>query len=323
MLYMRPTQIERRYTVVALLYYSMYAGLALAIITGLISLQLRRSKLTWIIGGSVIAALYLAMVARGWWISRLLRRHQASLTATAQARGWQMSSTGLDMPDIGDTFSQMSLSLLAKQGQRFMTFIASDNWKYVDWSYAVYEHSRNSDYKASDVYYGVMAARLPRVMPNVFFDSKTGRGRQFKAQFAKQQRHSLEGNFDQYFDTYFAQGYTIDGLSFITPDVMEALIAASEYDIEIVQDEVLFYGPMYVDASRLDDMAAKLMMVQSELAHNAQTYRDDRMPWAQRATGVTPQGRFLARRRTPFWPALVVVLVFLLIRIIVSVMQSR
>jgi hypothetical protein len=306
MLYMRPTQIERRYTVVALLYYSMYAGLALAIITGLISLQLRRSKLTWIIGGSVIAALYLAMVARGWWISRLLRRHQASLTATAQARGWQMS-----------------LSLLAKQGQRFMTFIASDNWKYVDWSYAVYEHSRNSDYKASDVYYGVMAARLPRVMPNVFFDSKTGRGRQFKAQFAKQQRHSLEGNFDQYFDTYFAQGYTIDGLSFITPDVMEALIAASEYDIEIVQDEVLFYGPMYVDASRLDDMAAKLMMVQSELAHNAQTYRDDRMPWAQRATGVTPQGRFLARRRTPFWPALVVVLVFLLIRIIVSVMQSR
>lgn len=319
---MLSTQIERRRTVVAELIYGAYATLLLLIITSSLAVHYA-SRTVWIVGGCVLLVVCLTMMARTWQVSRLLRRHQASLVAAGQARGWQVLSLGVDTVGVGDMFSRMSLALLAKRDQHFINLVISDHWQYVDWSYSTYERTKYGDYKAADVYYGVMAAKLPRVMPNVFFDSKTGRGRQFKAQFVKQQRHSLEGNFDQYFDTYFSQGYTIDSLSFITPDVMEALIAASEYDIEIVGDQVLFYGPIYTDAARLDGMASKLLLVQSELAHNAQTYRDDRMPWAQRATGVTPQGMFLARRRQPLWPALIAVLVFLLIRIVISAMDQR
>jgi hypothetical protein len=177
--------------------------------------------------------------------------------------------------------------------QEFVDYVSSEDWSYFDWKYVErLRFDQTTRYTSNYVYYGVMAAKLPRPLPNVFFDSKISRGHQFWLELTGAQRHRLEGDFDKYFRTYFAKDYAIDSLSFITPDVMEALIAASEYDIEIVGDRVLFYGPIYVDITRLDDMAAKLKRVQAQLAHNARTYHDNHAPAAERATKVAPEGRY-------------------------------
>jgi hypothetical protein len=245
------------------------------------------------------------------YIARLLKRHLISLEAAAAARGWQLRSPEAFAEVIGEAFSRMSLTILATNSWgQYRSCVTAPGWTYADWSYDHYERTKNGEYKAATIYYAVMSAKLPRIMPNVFFDSKSERGRQFKTKFAADQRHSLEGDFDQYFDTYFPTDYTIDSLSFITPDVMLALRDAAEYDIEIVQDRVLLYGPVYVDAAQLDDMAAKLMAIQAQLAENARTYRDDRLPGEAGRQTVTPLGMSLQRPRANKLVATLVFLVF-------------
>jgi hypothetical protein len=292
---MKNRTIERQYTLLADFYYSLYAIVPIAFVSG--ALASRGGLPLSAVGASVVALTAVLLVGRHVYVAGLLKQHAASLTTVAELRGWQVKPPEVFPEEIGAAFSRMSLSLLATHGQRYVNCVVSSQWAYADWAYDYYQQTKNGEYKAAAIYYGVMSAQLPRIMPNVFFDSKSERGRQFKAQFAADQRHSLEGDFDQYFDTYFAEGYTIDALSFITPDVMLALRDAAAYDIEIVGDRVLLYGPMYVDATQLDDMAAKLAAIQTQLAENVNTYRDDRLPVDLGRQTVTPLGMSLQRPR--------------------------
>lgn len=305
---MKPKQIERRFTAIADLYYSLYALIALGIATTATGTQVG----PWaIIPAAVLAgAILIALWSRYVYLGHLLKRHIQNLVALAEASGWEVGLPGTYAAEVGEAFGDMSLSLLGKHDEHFLTYVAAGTWQYADWCYSTYQQTKNGEYKSADVFYGAMAMPLSRIMPNVFFDSKTGRGRQFKAQFAPDQRHSLEGDFADYFDTYFAEGYTIDSLSFITPDVMEALKSAASYDIEIAKDHVLLYGPLYTDAALLNDMAAKLEAIRRQLEENITTYRDDRLPADMAATTVTPQGMFLRRKSSKWWTSLVVVVLY-------------
>ena len=301
---MKSKQIERVLTLAECLYISMWSFIPVLILLPLSAYD-NQGSMSFVF----IVPILVAFTVVGFRIraQNQLDSHLAGLQAESATYGWQVGDPVVDADTIGTAFGRMSLSLLAKNGQRFHTYVAGQGWDYTDWSYDWYQQVRSGEFKGAEVYYSAMSAKLPRILPNVFFDSKSERGRQFKAKFTKDQRHSLEGNFDTYFDTYFAEGYTLDSLSFITPDVMEQLIRASSYDIEIVQDRVLLYGPVFVDASMLQDMAAKLLAVQKELAENADTYRDNRLSGEARATTVTPQGMFL-RRKTTNWISIAIVI---------------
>lgn len=312
---MKLATIERQSTRLAEIYHSLYAVFPIMFFTSLLSSL--GSSVAFVGCALMSAAVIMALTGRRAQVTRLLARHTASLAAVAAARGWQVIPPEAFPQKVDAAFPRMSLSLLATRGQQYVNCVKSDSWVYADWSYDHYEQTKNGEYKAAVIYYGVMAARLPRVMPNVFFDSKAERGRQFKAQFAANQRHSLEGDFDQYFDTYFVEGYTIDSLSFITPDVMLALEAASVYDIEIIDDQVLLYGPVYVDATRLDDMAAKLLAIQAQLAENARTYRDERLPAAEGRQTVALIGMVLRRPQPRVVGATVVALATAVLYVVV------
>lgn len=177
--------------------------------------------------------------------------------------------------------------------------IAAPGWTYADFSYEIYHRTKHGEYKAATVYYGVMSVKLSRHLPNVFFDSIKARHRQFRFHFARHQRHSLEGDFDKYFVTYFPDDYTIDSMSFIAPDVMVALEAAADYDIEIFGDTLFLYGPLFDPETQIADMQAKIMAIQQKLADNITSYRDERIPFAEGRKRVAE--RALVLKGSSFW----------------------
>jgi hypothetical protein len=143
-------------------------------------------------------------------------------------------------------------------------------------------------------YYTIFQARLVRQLPHVVFDSKQANGSQFKTVYAQTQRLSLEGNFDTYFDTYVPETYNIDTLSFITPEVMEELLAARGYDIELVDNKLFCFGPL----TALEDLAEFRQIglrLQAGLNDNVKTYKDDRLAGQARNAETTVFARSLLK----------------------------
>lgn len=226
---------------------------------------------------------------------RELKRHQADLIQFSADHKYAFS---ISPPWEGNSiFSHMSLLQLGERDAQFTNCIDAGSWKYGEFSYAVYRNTRSGEQKVETVYYGVMAAELPRTLPNVFFDSKKARGRQFRFHFAGSQIHSLEGDFDQFFVTYFPAEYAIDSMSFITPEVMWAMREAADYDIEIAGNQLFLYAPVYHDENRLQDMAERLLKVKEKLLHNIVTYRDERLPVSEGRQAVAAQGIKLQRSK--------------------------
>jgi len=177
--------------------------------------------------------------------------------------------------------------------------ISTPEWTYGDFTYNLYGQLKNGEYVKARVYYGVMTAQLPRELPNVFFDSKKARRRQFRLHFAKEQRHSLEGDFDKFFVTYFPDGYTIDSMSFISPEVMWAMREARDYDIEIYKNRLFLYGPLFDPEQQLKDMSAKILEIKKQLIDNATTYRDERLPFDQGRKRVAAKA--VSLKISKFW----------------------
>ncbi|HKX24473.1 MAG TPA: hypothetical protein VJM46_04495 [Candidatus Saccharimonadales bacterium] len=185
------------------------------------------------------------------------------------------------------------------RNKRIQNKVEASEWTYCDFAYDLYNRTKYGEYKAATVHYGVMYTTLPRKLPNVFFDSIRARRRQFRFHFARNQRHSLEGDFDKHFVTYFPPDYTIDSMSFISPEVMWAMREASDYDIEIVGDRLYLYGPLYEPSEQLPEMSAKLANIKKHLIDNITTYRDERLPFEAGRKIVAPMGAALQRSR--FW----------------------
>jgi hypothetical protein len=160
-----------------------------------------------------------------------------------------------------------------------------------------YTHTKYGDFLAKQVYYNVLEVQLARQLPHIIFDSKVARKRQFKSLYLSAQRISVQGPFDQIFDTYVPETYDIDSLSFVTPEVMELMVQARKYDIEIINDKLLLYAPL-LSKQDLDAFADQGRAIAAELNDNINTYRDDRLTGDARKTNVTLFARSLLR--SPF-----------------------
>lgn len=240
---------------------------------------------------------------------RLLKERTVALAAYATQHQLQV----VPPVDTGQYLSNIGAldELHNARNSKVWNVMKGDDWVYCDFSYDIYRRTRRGEYRAGTIYYGVMSSTLPRSLPHVFFDSKTARRRQFRFHFARSQRHVLEGGFDKYFDTYFPPGYTIDSMSFISPDVMWQLKEAADYDIEIIGNQLLLYGPLYAPEQQLPDMSAKIKRIKKELLDNILTYRDERLPGEQGRQQVAALGAKLKGSR--FWKIVSVVTVVLYI----------
>ncbi|MCR2828029.1 hypothetical protein [Microbacterium sp. zg.Y909] len=111
--------------------------------------------------------------------------------------------------------------------------------------FANYVYTTGSGKHRSTHRWGYVAVKLDTPLPHIVLDA-TGNNSLFGSNlptlYTKQQRLSLEGDFDRHFALYCPEGYERDALYLFTPDVMARFIDnAAELDVEIVDDWLLMY----------------------------------------------------------------------------------
>ncbi len=181
--------------------------------------------------GLVLAAIGI-MVWLGWRNGRDTRYR---LDRFAQANGMSYEARVSDPPLPGMIFSlgrsRLATDLVRGSTPRFVEF--------GNYQYTVQSGKNSTTYR-----WGYVAVKLDVPLPNIVLDAKgnNGFGSNLPASFHKEQRLSLEGDFDQHFTLYCPAGYERDALYLFTPDIMARFIDnAAQLDVEIVDDWLFLY----------------------------------------------------------------------------------
>lgn len=152
-------------------------------------------------------------------------------------------------------------------------------------SYAMYDVILNITRKdkVSTAYYTVLKVKLRQLVPHLIFDSKLAEGRQMKNTYLQSQKLDLNILLSEFFTVYSPRHHEIKTLSFITPEVIEAIIALKNYDIEFVDDSLVFYSSL-LPGEALADFRSKCLMMHSKVNDNLSLYTSepDLSPLGQR-----------------------------------------
>lgn len=159
--------------------------------------------------------------------------------------------------------------------------------------FANYQYTTGSGKNRTTHHWGYVAVRLDVPLPNIVLDAlgNNGLGSNLPASFSRDQRLSLEGDFDRYFTLYCPRGYEADALYLFTPDIMARFIDhAAQLDVEIVDDWMFLY--MQRPASTTDPATwAWLFGVVGALITKFDQWarwRDERLRAAQTTTAPPP-----------------------------------
>lgn len=230
----------------------------------------------------VAAYLFTRTVIRTLLVNKYIRQHPESLLVVPST-------------DIFKTSIYLELNKI----DRLKPIAADGDTKLLMAMFDFYNRTRYGDYLSKRAYYMVIEIQLRRRLPHILFDSKVAKDRQFKSLYLQAQRIGVQSYFDEIFDTYVPQTYAIDSLSFITPEVMEVLIEARLYDIEIVNDKLFLYAPL-IGKEDIEIFMARGKAIAEHLNDNVDTYRDDRLKADERKTSVTLFARSLLRSPKKF-----------------------
>jgi hypothetical protein len=132
--------------------------------------------------------------------------------------------------------------------------------------------------------HGYLVLRLDRAMPHIVLDA-TGNDRTFGSSIpmpiARDQRLSLEGDFDSHFRLYCPTGYERDALYVMTPDLMALLIDdAGDLDAEIVDDLFYLYSNEAFDVNDpalWQRLASIRAILGAKALSQTERYADDRV----------------------------------------------
>jgi hypothetical protein len=121
--------------------------------------------------------------------------------------------------------------------------------------FANYRYTTGSGKNQTTHRWGYVAIKLDVPLPHIVLDALGNNGlfgaSNLPAAFDRDQRLSLEGDFDKYFTLSCPRGYERDALYLFTPDIMARFIDnAAALDVEIVDDWLFLYGKR--DFSTLD-----------------------------------------------------------------------
>jgi hypothetical protein len=136
-------------------------------------------------------------------------------------------------------------------------------------------------YGGAAVFSGIQLT-LPQKLPHIFLDAhandKLAQPKEFV--FDEQNRVSLEGDFDTYFQAYAPAEHKTLALSILTPDVLQTVIKyGKKYDIEIMEDKVRLIIPGDgVRVSRTEQLQHDLLdaaqQLMQEVDHRLQSWQE-------------------------------------------------
>lgn len=115
-------------------------------------------------------------------------------------------------------------------------------------------------------YQAMFIMSLEGKFPHLYFDALKG-----KLHFAPSKKlYTFEGDFNNHFSAYVLTGTPLKALEDITPDVMYALVQASDYSIEIRSDRLYLSGPIDKRHTKkqINDMRQKAAAIRLELHQN-------------------------------------------------------
>lgn len=118
--------------------------------------------------------------------------------------------------------------------------------------------------------------KLDKTLPHIYLDSHhDSRLSGPRFYISPKNKVSLEGDFDKYFQLYAVDNYKQLALSIITPDVMQVMMASSEYfDIEIKGTHLRLISQrnIYKRAKREAAILAAAQPVLEEIAHRLKSW---------------------------------------------------
>jgi hypothetical protein len=132
----------------------------------------------------------------------------------------------------------------------------------------------------------VIRVRLSKVFPQLVLDSnKNDRGTSssIEISFNQDQRQSLEGDFDGYFDFFVPRGLQINSLTVLAPNFMRIIMGSSAvFDVEFFGDEMVLISndPLYTeDVMRSLDAALKEQLTYMSRLLNSWNYTPRTAPF--------------------------------------------
>ncbi len=177
-----------------------------------------------------------------------------------------------------------------------------------------------------------LAVELPVQLPHFILETTAPSSalRDLPITIDRQQRLSLEGDFDRWFRLYVPEEYERDALFVITPDVMASLVDhAHRFNVEIIGDRMVFFAPTEMDFLQAQSWLAieSLIVGAQPVIANATRYRDERVDeqnvsrtiesirasfetpgtgWAEPTPRIGPKGQKLEMkdRRAGVWSVL-------------------
>ncbi len=219
----------------------------------------------------VAAAIVFAIVF--WTRSRRIRQFRLWGFASANGMSYLPELANPQLP--GMIFSlgsgRKSADLLRGTTPRFVEF-------------ANYQYTTGSGKDSETHPWGYIAIKLDVPLPNIVLDSLANNGflgSNLPARYAKHQRLSLEGDFDNSFALYCPSGYERDALYLFTPDIMARFMDhAASFDVEIVDDWLFLYAQRQqistLDPAQWARMFGTVGAVIDKLAQWAR-WRDERL----------------------------------------------
>lgn len=162
--------------------------------------------------------------------------------------------------------------------------------------FANYRYTTGSGKNRTTHTWGYVAIKLDVPLPHIVLDALGNNGlfgSNLSASFDKDQRLSLEGDFDKYFSLFCPQGYEADALYLFTPDIMARFIDnAAALDVEIVDDWLFFYSKRPLSTTDPATWAWMFSVVGAVLDKLAQwsRWRDDRLRLDAAAPGNAGPG---------------------------------
>jgi hypothetical protein len=146
----------------------------------------------------------------------------------------------------GDPAPGYAGSIFGLGGSRQVSdHMRSASGRFIDYGNYHYMTSNGKNQQRHD--WGFLAMRLDRALPHMVLDATANNGifaSSMPTTFSRNQRLSLEGDFDRFFTLYCPREYERDALYVFTPDLMALLIdEAAAFDVEIVDDWLFVYSP--------------------------------------------------------------------------------
>ncbi len=196
-----------------------------------------------VIGLVVVGALVAAGIALIRGGGTRIRWFRLDRFARANGMTYEPAVTNPPLPGMifGQGSARASSDLVRGAQPRFVEF-------------ANYRYTTGSGKNRTTHRWGYVAVKLDVPLPHIVLDAVGNNGlfgSNLPASFDRDQRLSLEGDFDRFFSLYCPQGYERDALYLFTPDIMARFIDnAAALDVEIVDDWLFLYAKR--DLSTLD-----------------------------------------------------------------------